>query len=385
MKRALVSIVFLAMIFVLGLLSVKDNGDAFSMLFEQGLSGETGSVFESEMAEGFPLKSGWINVNGAVNKVMGRTADIDKDWYRTDDGQMIYSMDKMPDEELDRYASAVSDLSDAVRENGGRLYYVQLPFKIADSGLMPDGAEIYGDHNGEVLVSKLEDRGVDVFDLNSVVKKEVNDRRSLFFDTDQHWKPEAALWGAGKINRYLEEKEPGWIYDGSLFEEKNFSKKVYRDWFLGSIGKKIGNIYSGTDDFSLIWPKYRTDFDFTASSAAGKIERHGDFRDVMFKTDNLKKDYFNVNTYATYIGGDYKRNTIINNLSDNRKEVLMLRDSFSCALLPFMSLGVRDITTIDLRHYKSMTIKEYIEKKKPDIVLICYNPSVFSEQTFDFG
>ena len=104
----------------------------------------------------------------------------------------------------------------------------------------------------------------------------------------------------------------------------------------------------------------------------------------MFLRSNLKKDYFNINTYATYIGGDYKENTIINHNAPNSKKILLLRDSFSCALLPFLTLNTKQVTTLDLRHFKKTSVKDYLKSHDFDMVLIAYNPSAFDDVRFTF-
>ena len=71
-------------------------------------------------------------------------------------------------------------------------------------------------------------------------------------------------------------------------------------------------------------------------------------------------------------------------MPENDRKVLLIRDSFSCTMLPYLALGAEDITAIDLRHYDEMALKDYLDENKFDIILIAYNPSIFSEGMFDF-
>ena len=384
MKKTIVSIAFLMILFVSGVLSVMSSGEAVDNLTGTGLTHESAASFESELDSRFPLRSRWINLNGLMQRFAGKTADVEKNWYRMSNGQMIYSSSYIDNSRLERYSDSVAELSGYAAECGASLYYVQLPFKVADNSLMPPGVTTYGVRNGDAMVSMLAEKNVNVIDLDRELEKEFVDRSELYFDTDQHWKPYTALWAAQRIYSHLRESEAGWEYDEKKFDSDNFECKTYEDWFLGSIGKKTGELYAGTDDFDLIWPKYRTDYDFTADTATGKDRRSGSFEDVMFRKENLKKDYFNVNTYAAYIGGDYRENKITNRLTENRKKVLILRDSFSCVLFPFMTLDVGEATTLDLRHYRKMSVMDYLKTHDIDIVLICYNPSAFGDKTFNF-
>lgn len=74
-----------------------------------------------------------------------------------------------------------------------------------------------------------------------------------------------------------------------------------------------------------------------------------------------------------YIGGDYVLNQIINNKSINDKKILLVRDSFGCAFASFLLLTCKNLGTIDCSHYKEGAIFDYVEKSKPDIVIILFN------------
>ena len=68
----------------------------------------------------------------------------------------------------------------------------------------------------------------------------------------------------------------------------------------------------------------------------------------------------------------------------NDKKILLVRDSYSCALQPFLSLSQKQITTIDLRYYTDDTVIDHINKSDYDTVLIAYTPSAFDKQRFTF-
>ena len=66
------------------------------------------------------------------------------------------------------------------------------------------------------------------------------------------------------------------------------------------------------------------------------------------------------------------------------KKVLVIQDSYGLPFSSFLSLRVKELRTIDLRHFEGKEI-EYIKEYKPDIVLMIYNPSSFYiEKNFQF-
>ena len=62
----------------------------------------------------------------------------------------------------------------------------------------------------------------------------------------------------------------------------------------------------------------------------------------------------------------------------------MIRESFTCALLPFIAVNADEVVTVDMRKYNKKSIPELCEEIRPDLVIVDYNPSAFSKDQFDF-
>ena len=93
--------------------------------------------------------------------------------------------------------------------------------------------------------------------------------------------------------------------------------------------------------------------------------------------ENMKKDYYKINTYATFSGGDFRLQIIKNNLNANGKKVLLIRDSFACVVAPFLALQTSELHVCDVRDYEyyvgdKLNIDEYIKEIKPDYVIVLY-------------
>ena len=384
MRNRIIAVIFIICIFSIGGLTALRSGLvsewAHSILGD--FSKETIVQTEASMDKSIVYRMKWINVNGLFKKYFGVSGDLKKKWYRLDNGTLMYSLPYQSKTKLSGYADNVKALKDSLPE-GTELIYVQLPFKIESDEMLPAGAREYANDNQEFLLKALADRGVKTIDIKQHIYDEGLVYEDQFYKTDHHWKAEAAKWAADLISKRLSE-ETDWIYDADIYKDENFKIVHYDDLFLGSLGKKTGNWYAGVDDFDLILPKFDTDFDFWADSRSGIINRSGDFEHAILNKDNLKKNYFAINTYATYTGGDFKENIVTNNLSGNHKKVLLLRDSFSCTLLPFLSLSCEQVTTLDLRHFKKMSAEDYIKENDFDVVLIAYNASAFTLKQFSF-
>ena len=90
------------------------------------------------------------------------------------------------------------------------------------------------------------------------------------------------------------------------------------------------------------------------------------------------------NKYACYFGGDFPEIIIQNEKSLSDKKVLVVQDSYGLPFSAFMSLRIKELRMIDLRHFEGNEI-DYMREYNPDVVIMMYNPSSFYiEKNFEF-
>ncbi len=327
----------------------------------------------------------WINLNGMFQKGMGKTADLEKDWYRLENGMLMYSLRKDTPEDLNKYANNVAELSQYVEKQGKNFLYVELPYKVQDADEYPAGVPEYGNQNADKILKVLSSKSVHRMDVRDIMKNENMKATDSFFRTDQHWKPATALWAAGEISKKLSQMDSKWKDHPEYRNLNNYRKEHYSDLFLGAIGKKIGSAYAGMDDFDMLIPKFDNQFRYCMPKEKKTVERTGNFKTAFIVPENLEKDPFRVNTYAAYCGGDHPRECVINEKVKNNRHILLVRDSFSCALMPYLSLYTKNVTTLDLRHYKTESLYDYIRNHPEiDTVIVAYNPSAITEIQYTF-
>lgn len=397
-KNAAVAVLFLCFIFtVLGgtcynICKEKDqhiNAYLDCLGEETGILAQTKAIalttYNAARQSKLFAKNDFINLYGFIQKTVGKRFIFEKNGtmgeiVKLSDGSLAFIIDKQYD--LLKKAEHTQVFTEQLQLMGVDLIYVQVPFKIEKNQKgLPLGAEDYSNENADEMLDLLNNRGVATFDLRDEIAKEFSDYAPLFFKTDHHWKPETGLWAAHKIAGRLN-SDYGFNIDTSLLEKDGFAVTTYKDHFLGSMGKRMGRYYAGTDDFSLLLPRYETDMSCHYHRVNGKtFERSGNFEDTWIFRDNLKKDYFESNTYVTYSGGDFPLMTFRNNRIAGKK-ILVLRDSYSCVLTPFLSLAAcAEMHIIDPRHYKD-SIMGYVEDFKPDVVLMLYYPNVLKQDCF---
>ncbi len=325
-----------------------------------------------EKASEQPLKYDAVNISGGFFRAVGKNYIEENDVLRLNNGYLTFPL---------RYSWVVDDIAEktlnlknALEERGVNLLFVLAPAKPAKYDVQtPLFIKDYANDNADRFLEKLDGFGVSYFDLREEMKNDGIAQYDMFFRTDHHWKPEAGLWAARKTSERLN-ADFGYNINTELLDIKNYETQTYKEWFLGSQGKRVGVFQAPPDDFNVITPKFATDFKFDASD--WNVHREGVFQDAMFDISFLDKDLFKMNTYAMYTGSDYPLNTIENRLytgDDGGKRIVMLRDSFGCVFAPFFAVGLPELYTIDLRANKQDDMFQYILDLNPETVVILYN------------
>jgi len=274
-----------------------------------------------------------------------------------------------PAESVEANAAATADFADQLAELDIPYLFVMAPQKIQrGQDLLPVGMEENGNSTADAFLEELDRWDVSSFDLRPLFESN-GIYSGWFFNTDHHWKPEAAFFAWQNLAKLLDDRY-GFVTSPTLTDPANWSTTVLDDYFLGSQGKRVGSLYAGVDDFTIYTPKFKTEL--TYSSPDGGFERTGSFnQSVCFPERVAKKDWFNGNPYTYYSGGDYGLATMTNHKNPKGPKIVLLRESFSCALAPFLALSCSELTTIDLRYYQG-DLMDTIESLEPDLVITMY-------------
>lgn len=270
---------------------------------------------------------------------------------------------------------------DYCNRNGIDFIYVQAPYKISKTqDKKISGVLDFSNQNADALIERLRLANVDVYDLRDTIETENLNHHKLFYRTDHHWLAETGFWASRHIIGYLNQKY-GYDIDLSLLSDNQFKRVLYPAWFLGSQGKKVTLAVTEPDDFSLIYPLYNTRLHFYIPDA--KIDLDGDFSIIYDMRHFEKIDYYGRNPYGAYMYGNHALSQFENHLSENKIRLLFIHDSFGNSVVPFVSLAVQHVDSIDLRHFTGSVIS-FVEKNKPDIIIVMYNPQEINKESFDF-
>ena len=265
--------------------------------------------------------------------------------------------------------------------------YIQAPYKISEiQDKSISGVVDFSNQNADALIGRLRQEGIDVYDFRSQIDAEGLNHHSLFYRTDHHWLAETGMWASRHILEYLSQQY-GYDVDSAWLDQERFTSRFYPSWFLGSQGKKVTLSVTTPDDFSLFYPAYDTSMHFSIPDAA--VDLDGDFS-IIYNMEQVNEiDYYEKNPYGAYMYGDHALAQFENHLASNDIRLLFIHDSFGDCVLPFVSLGVKYVDSLDIRHFTG-SVQSFIEENRPDVVIVLYNPSSVKSDgdlhkaTFDF-
>lgn len=302
----------------------------------------TTDTVETTAQESVPFYHGMINLNTFFQMTLGKnviedTAEGDE-VVKLKNGYLTFVCGPA---DVTESARSLLSLQETCKENGAELYFVLTPQKISKyDPELPIGVQDNYNPMADAFLAQLGGQ-VHCTDLRQVIHENGINQYNFFFKTDHHWTPEGAFWCWGQVAQILK-SEYGFVFDDAITDLNNYTVTTYPNCFLGSQGKRVGTVYAGLDDFSVITPNYAADFTLTVPDKG--IDR----------------------------SGDYGLCHIVNHQPPNDKRVLLVRDSFACAFTPYLAQACAELDTIDKRAFPQ-TIASYIEETKPDLVLFLYN------------
>lgn len=324
-----------------------------------------------------PAENLFIEINGLYERILGKHVVIDKEKAYTvvklNNGYLTF-VNQPYDQQSN--AEALKKLYAELQQLEIEFLYVQAPYKInKEDPQLPSYVKDYANANADQLLSYISE--IPYIDLR---KEMVDDRLSWynsFFKTDHHWTPQTGFWAAKRIVLRMQ-NEWGWNLPVQLLNNNNYFFEQYDSIYLGSAGKRTGALFASLDDFTIVKPK-RELHEYAIYVPSKEYEKIGSFSQTLFCEEiAIKKELYDNNSYQSYmpIGDGTGLQEITNKSNNNGKHIILFRDSFSSAIVPFMAPLFSEIDLVDLRHFTGGEIIRYIKEKNPDAVIVIYNPDI---------
>lgn len=262
-----------------------------------------------------------------------------------------------------KYAS----LDNYLKKEGIPFLYWAAPSKVcAWDDELPKGVMHYGNYNIDLYTQALDYYGIENIDMRQVLLKSGLDYYSLFYRTDHHWNIDAGIWAASVIEEEIKRRydiEMDYVYDLGTFK-----RTTYENAMFGSIGQGITHFVEKSENFDILYPEFETNFRLEIPD--NEIDATGSFEDIFINYDDLE--------YCINQGGGYAYEQILygnrpyvkitNLLNTDGPKILMIRDSFSSAAVPYLTLSCSELVLLDTRYFTGSVIN-CIDSFKPDLVM----------------
>ena len=150
---------------------------------------------------------------------------------------------------------------------------------------------------------------------------------SLYYRTDHHWNEAGAYLGYQAICRSALGKEP-----------EDFVYEQVSDGFTGTMYSKSGAFWTAPDPIVKITPVQPVQAEVTVDD--------GTVLEGVYSPKRLEEK----DRYTYYVDGNHAREDIHTDIGNGKKAIL-IKDSYSHILVPYLICEYEDLTLIDLRYY----------------------------------
>ncbi|MEL7657238.1 MAG: hypothetical protein AAGU75_15180, partial [Bacillota bacterium] len=220
----------------------------------------------------------YIDFYGWIQKFMGKRIVVDIGYgqlYKTKYDQITYAV---PRQDVSEELENIYQLKDELDKADIPLLYIQAPFKLPEEEQqLPENVKDYANDNADRFIKGLESKDINYFDLRENYWSQGMTQNQLFFNTDHHWSIDGAFSGYQSIAEVLN-RDYGFHINEKFTDINQFNRKVYKDYYLGSMGRRVGEPYGGLDDFTLITPNFDTDYTVYERDYGGEKVYEGTFQ-----------------------------------------------------------------------------------------------------------
>ena len=314
------------------------------------LSGEFSEKFETYFADHFPQRNMWVGLNSYYNLGIGLNGR--NGVYNSADGYLI----NVPVDKENYVRKNIRVLAEFKEKIGD----VPMTVMLAPSTgyIAADKLPLINDsYNDDIYFAEtaktLGESGVNFVDLRETFKQKYAEGVQLYYRTDHHWTTDGAYEGYVKLCEKLG-VQPA--------DKDSFAKTAYGG-FYGTTYSTSGYWLTKPDSITVYDNQENTDKNITVKiSEDGKDNHYGS----MFFYNHIGED----DKYPVFLDGNHAL-TEIQNKNAKNGTIVVIKDSFSHSLAPFLAENYSKVVLVDLRYYKQ-SVSDLIKKENPEQVVALY-------------
>jgi hypothetical protein len=316
---------------------------------EKVLSGEFGSEFETFFADRFPQRNTWVGLNAYTTLAEGNNGASGV--YNCKNGYLI-NKPVSTDNNLDKNVGAVVDFAKTI-DAPTTVMLVPSTGYIADDVLPTFHDKYNDDEDISKISSTLSKEKIGFVDLRERFKSEYKNGSQLYYKTDHHWTTKGAYTGYQELCKAL---------GITPIDDSTLKKDSYPD-FYGTTYSSSGFWLTPPDNIEIWSNPKNSDKNISVKITEGaNVKTSGS----MYFTDHLKED----DKYPVFIDGNHALTEITNTNAKNGT-ILLIKDSFSHSLAPFLAENYSKVVLVDLRYYKE-SVSQLVSAYNPEQVVVLY-------------
>lgn len=391
-KKKITTLLFLAFLFGYAILNAKKELPILKETIEnwyesRGTATELVAQVNSAIDENVVEKYSFIDAYGYMQLILGKEEESNFEVVKDHNGKLYYTYFTTEINDISAEAEKTKKLAEAVEDKDTRLLYVMPPAKYIHGYTEFSTGIPYNMANetADDFLNRLEGYGVDYIDLRDYLDESGIPMSEVFYNTDHHWKIQTAFWAASQFCDVLEERYGETLDPDDYYKDKdNYNFITYNDIFLGSMGRKTGRFYTEVDDFTLIYPKFETNYNYE-NSISGDLQFTGRFEEALLATPVIRQSSqpFDTDMYGMYLYGNPAFTHIENTEHPEGIRICIIKDSFAVPFSAFTSLRCNTVDLIDPRFYEE-DYYETIKNGDYDYVVLMFSPENIVEEFFPF-
>ena len=310
-------------------------------------TGDFMSDYESYITDQFAGRDGWTAAKAFSEKLVGKQEN--NGVYFCDDSTLITRFEA-PDEK--RLTNNFNYVNRFTEKAGVPVTFGLIPTQASIwAHKLPQGAPNY-DQN-LVMAQAAQSVNANFVDLTAILAQHKDE--SIFYRTDHHWTSLGAYYGYVGLAEALG-------YDPVPLE--SYQKTTVSTEFYGTVFSSSGVRWVKPDEMDVYVPEEGiTVVSHTYDSKGNPVEEPRQLYDESFLA---KKD-----KYSMFLGGQQSLGVVTTGNTDKPK-LLLIRDSYSDSLLPFLTPHFSEIHLMDFRYCK-LSPAQYIQDNNIDQALVLYS------------
>ncbi|MBQ2974320.1 MAG: hypothetical protein IJE19_08190 [Clostridia bacterium] len=303
--------------------------------------------FESYLTDQFFMRDGFRSINAAIRMKLLRQTDNNKVYLA--EGHISEFQSVLNEKSVKATAEKLNSIYDKyIKGKNARVYFSVVPDKnyyLAEKNGFPslDYGRMLDIFTSEVMNMEY----IDIFDCLTA---------DDYYRTDSHWKQENLAAVVDRLGEKMGFKVRP--FDEYKSEKITDFEGVYAPRLaIGKIKDEIIALSSDVTDSAKV---FNLEINKTTQGVYDKSKLSG------------------YDKYEYYLSGAAAFLTVENPLAEEKKELVVFRDSFGSSLVPLMLEGYSKITVIDIRYISPQILGEYVDFTDCDVLFI-YNTLILNQ------